>query len=250
MTKLLVSVRNAEEAATALAGGADVVDVKEPRRGALGPADPAVWREIQAVVADRAVTSAALGELLHDRVEELACQAEGFAFAKIGLAGCAGLDRWKQMWERAIQTLPSGVLPVPVAYADQRLARSPELCDALELATTSPARLLLIDTYVKAKDGLIDHLDLETLRDFIHVAAERSVQVALAGSLKLADIEALLPLAPAYIGVRGTACHGGRDGVIDLARVKSLASRIQSVAQNDSSCCLTTTSATPILPCR
>ena len=37
MTRLLVSVRSAEEAEIALAGGADVIDVKEPRRGALGP---------------------------------------------------------------------------------------------------------------------------------------------------------------------------------------------------------------------
>src|SRR5207244_7336185 len=46
MTGLLVSVRSAAEAETALAGGADVVDVKEPRRGALGPADPSVWKQV------------------------------------------------------------------------------------------------------------------------------------------------------------------------------------------------------------
>ena len=33
---LLVSVRSAAEAATALAGGADLIDVKEPSRGPLG----------------------------------------------------------------------------------------------------------------------------------------------------------------------------------------------------------------------
>ena len=36
---LLVSVRSADEAIAALAGGADVIDVKEPNRGALGAAD-------------------------------------------------------------------------------------------------------------------------------------------------------------------------------------------------------------------
>src|SRR5260221_3008307 len=37
--RLLVSVRNAVEAEAALAGGCDVLDVKEPGRGAMGMAD-------------------------------------------------------------------------------------------------------------------------------------------------------------------------------------------------------------------
>ena len=36
MTGLLVSVRSAEEAEIALAGGANLIDIKEPSRGALG----------------------------------------------------------------------------------------------------------------------------------------------------------------------------------------------------------------------
>ena len=51
MTKLLVSVRCAEEATAALAGGADIIDVKEPRRGSLGRADDRVIREVMEVVA-------------------------------------------------------------------------------------------------------------------------------------------------------------------------------------------------------
>ena len=42
MTRLLVSVRSVEEAEAALAGGADLIDVKEPTRGSLGRADDAV----------------------------------------------------------------------------------------------------------------------------------------------------------------------------------------------------------------
>ena len=34
--RLLVSVRSAEEVSAALAGGADIIDAKEPERGSLG----------------------------------------------------------------------------------------------------------------------------------------------------------------------------------------------------------------------
>jgi len=250
MTKLLVSVRNAEEAEVALAGGADVIDVKEPRRGPLGPADPAVWREIQSVVGNAAITSAALGELLHEAVEALAVQATGFLFAKIGLAGCNLHPHWKPKWDRAVDALPRNVLSVPVAYADHLFAQSPKPSELLQLAANSPSKLLLIDTFNKSNGRLTDHLNYQALTALLHEAEQLNVELALAGSLQLGDIEILLPLAPATIGVRGAACHGGRDGAIDLARVKSLANLIRGSAQNAASCCLTATSATPILPCR
>ena len=53
--------------------------------------------------------------------------------------------------------------------------------------------------------------------------ARLKVSSCVAGSLVAESIERVLELAPAYIGVRGAACVGGRDGAIDLGRVKSLA---------------------------
>ena len=46
MAGLLVSVRSAEEARAALAGGATVIDIKEPDRGPLGRAEPEVWQQV------------------------------------------------------------------------------------------------------------------------------------------------------------------------------------------------------------
>ena len=39
MTRFLASVRDAEEAELALETGADIIDLKEPNRGALGAVD-------------------------------------------------------------------------------------------------------------------------------------------------------------------------------------------------------------------
>lgn len=250
MTKLLVSVRNAEEARAALEGNADVVDVKEPRRGALGPADPAVWREIQKLVGDQATMSVALGELLSQNAEMLAGEAGGFTFAKFGFAGCTTTSRWMVRWERVVRMLPRGVQPVPVAYADHEAARSPESREVLKLAALLPTQLMLIDTYDKSNGRLTDHLTFEALAELSEQSVECDVQLALAGSLHLSDLESLLMLAPAYVGVRGAACIGGRDGTVDAARVKSLAKRIHDFSQNDASQCLTTPIGRPILPSR
>jgi uncharacterized protein (UPF0264 family) len=125
MTGLLVSVRNPAEAELALSGGANVIDIKEPSRGALGAADPEVWRDIQSVVGGRAIVSAALGELLDGGLPQIAAETRGLRFAKIGLAGCHVQRGWLTRWFAAVSALPVGVQPVPVAYADWPSADAP-----------------------------------------------------------------------------------------------------------------------------
>ncbi len=63
MAQLLVSVRSADEARTALAGGASIIDVKEHDHGSLGQAPWSVWRDVHTVVSTAAPISVALGEL-------------------------------------------------------------------------------------------------------------------------------------------------------------------------------------------
>ena len=67
MTALLVSVRSAAEALTALAGGAALIDAKEPASGSLGRADDAVIRDIVTAVAGwrRSVPPWANGPRIH-----------------------------------------------------------------------------------------------------------------------------------------------------------------------------------------
>src|SRR4051794_22711300 len=101
MAELLVSVRSAPEADAAVAGGAHLIDVKEPQRGPLGRADDAVSAEVVRAVAGRRPVSAALGELLEgymppDRVS--------LTYVKWGLAGCASAA-WRERLTAAAATL-------------------------------------------------------------------------------------------------------------------------------------------------
>src|SRR3954454_3761043 len=90
--QLLVSVRDAREAHRALAGGADIIDAKEPLAGALGPVSLPTFEAIVAAVASRRPVSAALGDGRSEK--PVAREAEAFAragaaFVKIGFAGVA-----------------------------------------------------------------------------------------------------------------------------------------------------------------
>jgi (5-formylfuran-3-yl)methyl phosphate synthase len=107
---LLVSVRSADEALTALAGGADVIDVKEPNRGSLGAADMSTIREVVRAVDGRAPVTAALGEL-SDVVATRNGNGsfavpDGVSLFKTGLSHCAASIDWRTAWK--------GVIGVPL----------------------------------------------------------------------------------------------------------------------------------------
>jgi len=228
VTGLLVSVRSAGEAQIALAGGADLIDVKEPRRGSLGAAEPSVWAEVLVAIGGKVPISAALGELLVDFHREIGRHAQGLQFAKVGLAGCADVGDWAARWTRAMCSFPRGVQPVAVAYADRRAARSPAADEILPIAARIHAPYLLVDTFDKAGGPLLDHLSIDDLTALSDRAAGHEMRLVLAGSLDEASLRRLAPLAPAYFAVRGAACGGARTQAIELARVKRLATIVQT----------------------
>ena len=124
MTRLLVSVRDVDEADLALQAGVDLIDLKEPHRGAPGAVAPEIVRAAVELVDGRLPTSAALGELTDWHPGVAAALPAGLNFAKLGLAGCAEFADWPQHWEAALAQLPTWVGSVAVVYADWPAARA------------------------------------------------------------------------------------------------------------------------------
>jgi uncharacterized protein (UPF0264 family) len=218
---LLVSVRSAAEAAVAVAGGAAVIDVKEPARGPLGCADPPVWQEVRAAVPCDLPVSVALGELVEwtGAGRWLGPEAfAGVAFRKLGLA------RADRDWEREWAALRAGLGPGPswiaVVYADWKRARAPHPDAVREAALAAPdCAGILIDTWDKTQPSPLA-ADDTWRRWFAAARRGRPMLIALAGGLDREAIARLAPLGPDLFGVRGAACGGGdRQGTIGRQRV-------------------------------
>ena len=222
MTRLMVSVRDAEEASIALDAGASLIDVKEPERGPLGAADAAVIHEVCARVAGRVPISAALGELVEQPEGDLARRTAGVQFAKLGLASCALRDDWPELWSHVADVLDAAAAPITVVYADWRRANAPEPADVLRHAETSGCRGVLVDTFDKSCGGLLECMDCHQLMKLIGRCRTLGLSIVLAGSLSRRTIPAVLPLGADYLAVRGAACAGGRTGPIDGNRVREL----------------------------
>src|SRR4051812_451644 len=104
--RLLVSVTDAVEAATALDGGADVIDAKDPSSNALGAVSLETLRGIARTVGSLRLLTAALG----DAADEASIEREAYAFAaagaqlvKVGFAGISSQARLATLLSAAIR---------------------------------------------------------------------------------------------------------------------------------------------------
>jgi uncharacterized protein (UPF0264 family) len=230
MTQLLVSVRDEEEAETALRGGADWIDLKEPARGPLGYVYPDVAARVVAAVGKRAPISAAAGEL-SDWIgwgPAFVHAVPGVKLLKLGLAGQTSQD-WKDAWLR-VQHEASDASQglVPVMYADFKTARAPSPAEILPLLSESSGDWVLIDTFDKSAGGLLDVLDRAALVDLLGSIRDRGKRTVVAGRLT-AESMGMLPLELVeVVGVRGAACEGGRTSAICASRVARLRSLISN----------------------
>jgi uncharacterized protein (UPF0264 family) len=224
--RLLVSVVDAAEARVAAAGGADVIDVKDPSLGAIGEAAPHVVRAVREATPRHLPVSAALGDgpfapAVAARLVQ-AATASGADFVKLGVRHTSLGDAATSL-RAARATLPPGGRLVVAGFADSARAGSPAPADLPGLAADVGAHGCLLDTAVKDGRGLFDWLDDAELSTFVEACRARRLLSALAGSLRVEDLARLGPIGPDLVGVRGAACIGDRvRGRVDAARVRAL----------------------------
>jgi (5-formylfuran-3-yl)methyl phosphate synthase len=224
--RLLVSVRSGEEVAAALAGGADIIDAKEPARGSLGAVTAAVLATIAARTPSSVPLSVALGDCtdLDELRDALGVARTGErrspVYLKVGFAGVQSLERITALLEAAIGSA-SGARIVAVGYADFGVAGSAPPEEVLRAAVAARAGGFLVDTWLKDGRGLLDHLSIERLTALSLSARDAGLLFAVAGSLDPDAISRLAGIAD-VLGVRGEACLGGRAGAVDEERVARL----------------------------
>jgi uncharacterized protein (UPF0264 family) len=226
MTGILASVTSSGEAQIALACGADIIDLKDPSSGALGALPSATIREAVAQVAGKRPVSATVGDLrmapqiVADAVERIgAC---GVDIVKVGLFPGGDRDRCLAALAEAATR---GRRVVLVMFADQE----PDFA-MIERAGALGLAGIMLDTADKQGGGLRRHLDLASLSQFVARAKAAGLLAGLAGSLALADIPALLPLQPDYLGFRGALCRAGRVTALDPARVRAVCAAMRDPA--------------------
>jgi uncharacterized protein (UPF0264 family) len=238
VTGFLASVTSMPEAEIAISGGADILDLKDPSRGALGALEPTTVSACVAGIARRRIVSATAGDLpmepepVTGAVRRLA--ALGVDIVKIGVfpEGDA-----RACIAALAEDTRRGTRLVAVMFADRApdLELLPRLRDAGFIGA-------MLDTAGKSSGGLRRHLATDVLGDFVATARELGLMSGLAGSLHVEDVAPLAALGPDYLGFRGGICDSGRQsalsadricevrGAIDRANIHQRAARMATAA--------------------
>jgi uncharacterized protein (UPF0264 family) len=225
MTGLLASVTSVPEARIVLEAGADIIDLKDPGRGALGALPRERIAAIVTTVGGRRPVSATVGDLPADpaalsRAVE-ATTATGVDLIKVGLFGPAYVeDCVPALGVRAAQ----GVRLIAVLFADLKPNFNVVGCLA-EAGFTG----VMLDTADKTGGGLCRHLTIARLSEFVRKAKQLGLLTGLAGSLRREDVEPLLTTGADYLGFRTALCTGqSRTAEIDpeaMATIRACLSR-------------------------
>lgn len=219
---LLVSVRSVDEVDAALTGGADLIDVKEPARGPLAPAEAEVVAAVIARVKGRTPVSAALGEWSPNAITDAHWHLElKLNYVKWGLAGYSPRLGWGEDLLDTRRELPVGMEMVAVAYADWERAKSVSPAEMIRFAKRFRFKAFLLDTWGKDGKTLLDFATPAEVAEMVESLKRVEIKVAIGGSLRPEHVKQLKAAAPDYFAVRSSVCAAGkRDGVIDAARVK------------------------------
>jgi uncharacterized protein (UPF0264 family) len=215
-TLFLASVTSVDEARLCAAHGADLIDCKNPARGALGALPVATVAAVRACLPASIPVSATVGDLacepetLCSAVAEMA--ASGADIIKVGLFP-GGEPR------RSIAALGGLALGrtrlVGVLLAD--LAPDMELIEDMAKAGFMG---VMLDTAGKTGTSLPDLVTAHQLHAFLADAHAAGLTAGLAGALRIEQIPALVALGPDVLGFRGALCRAGkRQNAIDATAV-------------------------------
>jgi uncharacterized protein (UPF0264 family) len=233
--KLLISIKNVEEALIVNDSKFDILDIKNPAEGSLGVNFPGVIKEIKEKSPNR-VISAAGGDL--PGLPGLSSQITfGLAnlkpdYIKLGFYNFNELETAVKIINEAKKSIKLSAAPVKLiaaAYGDYKDIGSFNPFLLNELAFKTKLDGIMIDTINKNGKNLFDFLNPAELKEFCQKAERAEVFSALAGSLRFDHIDLLNEINPDIIGFRGAVCkNNDRSSKINADLINQLYQKIQA----------------------
>ena len=226
--RLMISVVSAAEALEAKAGGAEILDVKNPAEGSLGAQPPSIIRDIKKITAGGTKLSAALGDLPNlpgtASLAALGAATCGADYLKVGLHGPrTESDAVALLREVRQAVLEYKTFVIAAAYADFRRAGTLNPLSLPAVAASAGVYGCLLDTAIKDGQCLFSFMDPPTLRVLVEQAHEAGLIIGLAGALREEDLLLVKCLGADIVGLRSAVCRNHqRNEPLEAALVRQL----------------------------
>ena len=230
--KLLISPKNETEALEAIAGGADIIDVKNPKEGPLGANFPWVIKRIRQITPANIEVSCTLGEAPNlpgsMALAALGAATTGVNYIKVGLYGLKTPEEAVHLMRnitKAAKEYNPLIKVVASGYADAARISTVDPLLVPKIAHEAQADIAMLDTAIKDGKSLFNFLTETQLQQFVGTAHNYGLRAALAGSLQKEDLPAVCALGVDVVGLRGAACtlNDRVNGQITREKVQELA---------------------------
>jgi uncharacterized protein (UPF0264 family) len=230
--KLLISPINETEALEAIAGGADIIDVKNPKEGPLGANFPWVIKRIRQITPTDIEVSCTLGEAPNlpgsMALAALGAATTGVNYIKVGLYGLKTPEEAVHLMRnitKAAKEYNPLIKVVASGYADAARISTVDPLLVPKIAHEAQADIAMLDTAIKDGKSLFTFLTETQLQQFVDTAHNYGLKAALAGSLQKEDLPAVCALGVDVVGLRGAACtlNDRVNGQITREKVQELA---------------------------
>ena len=230
--KLLISPKNEKEAVEAVAGGADIIDVKNPKEGPLGANFPWIIRRIRQVTPANMEVSCTLGEVPNlpgsMALASLGAATTGVNYIKAGLYGLKTPEEAVYLMQnvtKAAKEYNPSIKVVVSGYADAERVSTVDPLAVPEIAHEAQADIAMLDTAIKDGKSLFRFLAKPQLQRFVDAAHSYGLKAALAGSLQKEDLPEIYALGADVLGLRSAACtlNDRVNGQITRKKVQELA---------------------------
>ncbi len=204
---------NEKEASEAIAGGADIVDVKNPQEGPLGANFPWVIKRIKEITPKNVQVSCTLGEAPNlpgsISLAALGAATLGVDYIKVGLLGFKTSQEaifLLQNVSRAAKEYNPTIKVVAAGYADAERIGALDPLIIPEIASKAHIEVAMLDTAIKDGKNLFNFLSVEKLQKFVDYSHKLRLEAALAGSLRKQDLTVVYSLGADIAGSRSAAC--------------------------------------------
>jgi len=201
---MLASVNCLEEALLAQAAHVDIIDLKQPKLGALGALEVSLVQKIVTHINKQTPISATIGDLpmqtdiIVDAINKMANTKVDYI--KIGFFPS---DNWADIINDLKIFTDAGLKLIAVLFADQQ----PDI-QSLTLFSKAGFHGVMLDTMNKSQGSLTQVMPFSDIQTFVKLAKQSQLLCGLAGSLRTTDIAKLSPLQADYLGFRGALCEG------------------------------------------
>lgn len=204
---------NLKEAFEAIAGDADIIDVKNPLEGALGANFPWVIKQIRDITPRNKKVSCALGDVpnLPGSISLAASGAAalGVDYVKVGLYGLKTPEEAVYLLQnvnRAVKQFDPKIKVAAAGYADAQKTSGLNPMQIPNIAHEAQVDIAMLDTAVKDGKNLFFYQSQTNIKEFVDHSHSVGLEVALAGSLRKEDLPTVCSLGTDIVGLRGAAC--------------------------------------------